>query len=153
MLEGANVAVQAGEQNQAVVREAEPEVETLLPRLLMLLALLILSVIAAATVCLLVPLLTGESSLVYSLDQHACVFSHLRCKPLEIAGVSSTGDATGRRLLTAMSIPLRHDMYVIAAGCYTLWATCKGLTWLCRVGQSHDMAGMISSHNFLLPAY
>ncbi|KAK9904177.1 hypothetical protein WJX75_006045 [Coccomyxa subellipsoidea] len=50
---------------------------------------------------------------------------------------------TGRQLLTLLNVPLRHDMYVIAAGCYLLWATCRVLAWLWRVTSSSNLAGVM----------
>ncbi|CAL8470841.1 g10383 [Coccomyxa elongata] len=50
---------------------------------------------------------------------------------------------TGRQLLTLLNVPLRHDMYVIAAGCYSLWASCKAAAWLWRVTSSSNLAGVV----------
>ncbi len=48
---------------------------------------------------------------------------------------------SGRQLLTLLNVPLRHDMYVIAAGCYSLWASCKAAAWVWRVTSSSNLAG------------
>jgi len=48
----------------------------------------------------------------------------------------------GRLLLTALHVPLRHDMYVAAAGCYTLWAVARLLGWMRSVTTSPNMAGV-----------
>lgn len=48
---------------------------------------------------------------------------------------------SGRQLLMLLKVPLRHDMYVIAAGCYSLWAACKVLAWLWRLTSSHNLTG------------
>jgi hypothetical protein len=134
----------------------DDNMEGLVPRLLMLMVLLIFSVIATATGALLVPLITGALSTLVRFCDCSRVWWRLNIM-VKLCCAHQTGlfvemllnassliracVASGRQLLTAMNIPLRHDMYVIAAGCYALWASCKALAWLWRVALSHDMAG------------
>jgi hypothetical protein len=47
----------------------------------------------------------------------------------------------GRLMLHAMRVPLRHDMYVYAAGGLGLWISCKVLSWLWRVAASANATG------------
>ena len=54
----------------------------------------------------------------------------------------------GRLLLTALHLPLKHDLYVTAAGCYTLWALVRLLGWARSVAMSADMAGKESRKVF-----
>ena len=44
-------------------------------------------------------------------------------------------------MLHAMRVPLRHDMYVYAAGALGLWISCKVLGWLWRVAASANGTG------------
>ena len=48
----------------------------------------------------------------------------------------------GRLLLTALHVPLRHDLYVAAAGCYALWAIAKLLGGMRSLASSPNMAGV-----------
>ncbi len=48
----------------------------------------------------------------------------------------------GRLLLSLLHVPLRHDMYVAAAGCYALWALARLVGWARNVVMSPSMAGM-----------
>ena len=50
----------------------------------------------------------------------------------------------GRLLLTLLHVPLRHDLYVAAAGCYTLWALARLVGWARSVAMSPSMAGMFA---------
>lgn len=49
--------------------------------------------------------------------------------------------AAGRQLLQALRVPLRHDMYVSAAGMYTIWAGGKVVFWVCRMANAADLSG------------
>lgn len=48
----------------------------------------------------------------------------------------------GRLLLSLLHVPLRHDMYVAAAGCYALWALARLIGWARSVVMSPSIAGM-----------
>ena len=48
----------------------------------------------------------------------------------------------GRLLLTALHVPLRHDLYVAAAGCYALWAVARLLGGMQSLATSPSMAGV-----------
>ena len=44
-------------------------------------------------------------------------------------------------MLQAMRVPLRHDMYVYAAGALGLWISIKVMGWLWRVAASANATG------------
>ncbi|CAL5223373.1 g5878 [Coccomyxa viridis] len=50
---------------------------------------------------------------------------------------------TGRLLLSLLHVPLRHDMYVAAAGCYALWALARLIGWARSVVMSPSIAGVL----------
>lgn len=45
--------------------------------------------------------------------------------------------------MQALQVPLRHDMYVFAAGMYTLWALGKVVSWLWRMASAANMSGSL----------
>lgn len=47
----------------------------------------------------------------------------------------------GRLLLSLLHVPLRHDMYVAAAGCYALWAMARLVGWAYSVAMSPSIPG------------
>ena len=57
----------------------------------------------------------------------------------------------GRLLLTALHVPLRHDLYVAAAGCYALWAIAKLLSGMRSLALSPNMAGVRCTMQSSLP--
>ena len=48
----------------------------------------------------------------------------------------------GRLLLSLLHVPLRHDVYVAAAGCYALWALARLVGWARSVVMSPSIAGV-----------
>ena len=55
----------------------------------------------------------------------------------------------GRLLLCILHVPLRHDVYVAAAGCYALWALARLAGWARAVVMSPSIAGVPGKHAHL----
>ena len=114
---------------------------------MLLLAMLLLSAMAAATAAILAPLIAG-----LSLDHASlmpCEWSlwpgvHARSlRQARLIPPCARAPLAGRQLLQALRVPLRHDMYVFAAGMYTLWALGRVASWLCRMAGAADMSGAL----------